>query len=178
MNRRELLILGAIAGIESSLAIANKVSPPEVHGGWQKYPRGPVLGGQYGTIFDICVLREQDRFRMWVSWRPKKSVALTESNDGIHWSAPEIVLPPASETGWEDDINRPVVVHREDGYHMWYTGQANAKSKIGYAKSADGKTWTRQSSKPVLESSLPWEGVALMCPHVIWNAGERSWKMW
>jgi predicted GH43/DUF377 family glycosyl hydrolase len=178
MNRRELLILGAIAGIESSLATAKKLAVPEIHGGWHKYSGDPVLGGQYGTIFDICVLREQDRFRMWVSWRPKKSVALTESNDGIHWSAPQIALPPTSETDWEDDINRPVVVHREDGYHMWYTGQANGKSRIGYAKSADGKIWARQSPKPVLESSLPWEGVALMCPHVIWDEGERKWKMW
>ena len=118
MNRRELLILAAMAGIESSLALAKNPMDSEVHGGWRKYSANPVLGGEYGTILDICVLRERDRFRMWVSWRPKKSVALTESGDGIHWSLPEIVLPPAAETGWEADINRPVVVYREDGYHM------------------------------------------------------------
>jgi len=58
---------------------------------------------------------------MWLSWRPKESVALVESQDGIHWSEPPvIVLPPRKESGWEDDINRPVVLKRPDGYHMWY----------------------------------------------------------
>lgn len=178
MTRRELLILAGMAGIESSLVLVKKLMGSEVQGGWRKYSGNPVLGGEYGTIFDICVLRERDGFRMWVSWRPKKSVALTESGDGIHWSVPEIVLPPAMETGWEDDINRPVVVHREDTYHMWYTGQANGKSKIGYATSAEGRKWTRLSRNPVLESTEPWEGVALMCPHVIWDQQGQTWRMW
>jgi len=146
--------------------------------GWVKYDGNPVLGGQYGTCFDICVLRETEKFRMWVSWRPKQSVAITESPDGIHWKPPEIVLGPKRETGWEDDINRPVVVRREDGYHMWYTGQANGKSRIGYATSANGRDWRRQTAKPVLESSLPWEGAAVMCPHVMWDDRERYWKLW
>ena len=30
----------------------------EMHAGWQKYEGNPVLGGQYGTCFDICVLKE------------------------------------------------------------------------------------------------------------------------
>ena len=53
--------------------------------------------------------RRATRYRMWLSWRPKQSVALVESRDGIHWSEPpQIVLGPKKETGWEDDINRPV----------------------------------------------------------------------
>jgi predicted GH43/DUF377 family glycosyl hydrolase len=147
-------------------------------GGWEKYQGNPVLGGQYGTCFDICVLRESGRYRMWVSWRPKQSIAITESEDGIHWRAPEIVLPPDKSTGWEDDINRPIVVRRADGYHMWYTGQTKDTSHIGYAKSPDGKNWTRQSRKPVLKPSAAWEKVAVMCPHVLWDESVRKWKMW
>jgi predicted GH43/DUF377 family glycosyl hydrolase len=146
--------------------------------GWVKYEGNPVLGGQYGTCFDICVLFESGTYRMWVSWRPKQSVAITESKDGIHWGPPEIVLPPDPSTGWEDDINRPVVFHRADGYHMWYTGQAKGKSKIGYAISPDGRSWKRQSRTPVLESSVSWEEVAVMGPHVMWDATARIWKMW
>jgi predicted GH43/DUF377 family glycosyl hydrolase len=71
-----------------------------------------------------------------------------------------------------------VVVHHGDEHHMWYTGQAKDHSKIGYAKSTDGVHWIRQSAKPVLESSLPWEGVAVMCPDVLWDQNERKWKMW
>jgi predicted GH43/DUF377 family glycosyl hydrolase len=178
MTRRELLTLMIMAGLESSLAQAGKLAGSESDAGWEKYPGNPVLGGQYGTIFDICVLHEEGVYRMWVSWRPKKSIALTESKDGIHWSTPEIVLPPDPQTGWEDDMNRPVVVRRDDGLHMWYTGQAGSKSKIGYAKSANGRDWVRQSSKPVLEATLPWEKVAVMCPHVMWDERDHLWKLW
>ena len=37
------------------------------------------MGGKYGTCFDISVLKEGDTYRMWLSWRPKKSIALVES---------------------------------------------------------------------------------------------------
>jgi hypothetical protein len=71
--------------------------------GWQKYEKSPVLGGSLGTCFDVSVLREDGKYRMWFSWRPKQSVALTESEDGFVWSKPTIVLGPEKKTGWEDD---------------------------------------------------------------------------
>jgi hypothetical protein len=124
MTRRELMkVLGAGA-VSPVLFGASKSFGSPTKNEWVKYKGNPVLGGQYGTCFDICVLRESGIYRMWVSWRPKQSVAITQSKDGIVWSAPEVVLPPDPSTGWEDDINRPIVVRREDGYHMWYTGQA------------------------------------------------------
>jgi len=63
---------------------------PETTAGWTKYEANPVLGGKLGTCFDIAVLREEGRYRMWFSWRPKKSLALVESTDGIHWGDPQI----------------------------------------------------------------------------------------
>jgi hypothetical protein len=159
-------------------------SAPETAGGWVKHTNNPVLGGKLGTCFDVSLLKEGDKFRMWFSWRPKKSIALVESRDGIQWSRPEIVLSPAT-TGWEDDVNRPVVIKRSDGYHMWYTGQvwhkgADGKDRscIGYCTSPDGKNWTRAAAKPVLTPELPWEGVALMCPHVIWDEHARLFLIW
>ena len=178
ITRRELSILLAMAGLESSISHGLSLPGPPSQTAWQKYSGNPVLGGQYGTCFDVCVLREAGVFKMWVSWRPRKSVALTESQDGIHWNPPEVVLGPAPSTGWEDDINRPVVVHREGAYHMWYTGQADGKSRIGYARSGDGRNWVRQSGHPVLEPALAWEGVAVMCPHVIWDQQRSVWRMW
>ncbi len=178
MTRRELMTLLVATGASSSILGSSRLFAEAGNSGWVKYADNPVLGGQYGTCFDISVLRESGIFRMWVSWRPKQSVAITESKDGIHWSPPEIVLGPRPESGWETDMNRPVVVHRADGYHMWYTGQANGMSRIGYATSADGRAWVRQSLKPVLEPTATWEGVAVMCPHVIWDGASRIWKMW
>jgi predicted GH43/DUF377 family glycosyl hydrolase len=151
----------------------------ETAGGWVKYEHNPVLGGKYGTCFDISVLREGGVYRMWLSWRPKQSVALVESQDGLHWSQPpRIVLGPRNETGWEDDINRPVVLKRRDGYHMWYTGQAKGHSWIGYATSPDGLTWKRAGDKPVLSAEQLWEKVAVMCPHVIWDEPAKLFRMW
>lgn len=150
----------------------------ETAGGWRKYEGNPVLGGKLGTVFDLSALKEDEVYRMWISWRPKQSLALVESKDGIHWSdPPRIVLGPEPATGWEDDINRPVVLKRQDGYHLWYTGQAKGHSSIGYATSPDGIVWKRDP-KPVLVPKDPWEKVAVMCPHVIWDEQAGLFRMW
>lgn len=162
-----------LAGAGAPLA-----QPAQTSGGWTKYPGNPVLGGTLGTCFDICVLKEKDRYRMWFSWRPKASIALTESRDGIHWSEPTVVLGPNAQTDWEADINRPVVLKRGGTYHMWYTGQARDRSRIGYAVSKDGVHWIRQSAQPVLSPEAAWEGVAVMCPHVLWDAKAHLYRMW
>jgi predicted GH43/DUF377 family glycosyl hydrolase len=146
--------------------------------GWVKYDKGPVLGGSLGTCFDVAVLHEGGRYRMWFSWRPKQSVALTESKDGLRWSEPTIVLGPNTASGWEDDINRPVVIKFGGQYQMWYTGQAKGKSYIGHATSVDGITWKRSSDKPVLSPQEPWEKVAVMCPHVLYDAEAKLYRMW
>jgi predicted GH43/DUF377 family glycosyl hydrolase len=152
--------------------------PAETSAGWRKSDANPVLGGDLGTCFDVALLREADRYRMWFSWRPRKSLAVVESTNGVQWSAPRIVLGPRADTKWEDDINRPVVVKRADGYHLWYTGQAKGHSWIGYATSADGVDWQRQGEQPVLSPDAPWEKVALMCPHVLWDEEARLFRMW
>jgi predicted GH43/DUF377 family glycosyl hydrolase len=150
----------------------------ETAAGWVKSPKNPVLGGDLGTCFDVSVLKDGDTYRMWFSWRPRKSIALVESKDGIEWSNPVIVLGPNDRTDWESDINRPVVIRHGGVYRMWYTGQARGKSWIGYATSDDGKTWRRESDGPVLSATEPWEKVAVMCPHVLFDEGSGAYRMW
>ncbi|HEV7924495.1 MAG TPA: glycosyl hydrolase family 65 protein, partial [Verrucomicrobiae bacterium] len=149
---REIVRADALQRVTAALpSFQNVAADPAPTGAWEKYSGNPVMGGKFGTCFDISVLKEGDAYRMWLSWRPKQSIALVESKDGIHWSEPpRIVLGPNKATDWEDDINRPVVLKREDGYHMWYTGQAQDHSRIGYATSPDGVVWKRMSVKPVL----------------------------
>ena len=153
-------------------------SPAETAAGWRKYPSNPVLGGSLGTCFDVSVLREEDHYRMWFSWRPKKSIALVTSKDGFSWSEPSIVLGPNKSSGWEEDINRPVVLKHAGQYRMWYTGQAKGKSWIGHATSEDGKNWKRDSDKPVLSPERPWEREAIMCPHVLYDEKQKIYRMW
>ena len=131
-----------------------------------------------GTCFDVCVVREGQKYLMSFSWRPKEAIALAESGDGLHWGEPVVVLGANAKTDWEGDVNRPVVVRRGGEWHMWYTGQARGRSWIGYATSTDGRKWERAGDKPVLSAELGWEKVAVMCPHVIWDEGRREWRMW
>jgi len=152
----------------------------DVHAQWVKYENNPVLGGKdLGTVFDIFVLKNGNEYVMYSSWRPKRSVAVSVSTDGMNWTRPEIVLSPNNQTDWEDDINRPSVLIKDGIYHLWYTGQYKGKnSHIGYATSKDGKNFVRQSDKPVISPTEPWEKVAVMCPHVIWDKKEKVYKMW
>jgi predicted GH43/DUF377 family glycosyl hydrolase len=181
VNRHTIACACVIPAALALLHVASTVAPtadPSAAAGWVKSPANPVLGGKLGTCFDVALLKEGDTYRMWFSWRPKASIALVESRDGIHWSEPATVLGPNRATDWEADVNRPVVLKRRGVYHLWYTGQARGRSWIGHATSADGRKWTRTGNRPVLSADRPWEKVAVMCPHVLWDDRARVYRMW
>src|SRR6516164_9521482 len=140
---KTLLMLPLLAVFLWPAARAEERAKPQLEttAGWVKHAKNPVLGGDLGTCFDVSVLKEGGTYRMWFSWRPKRSIALVESSDGVHWNQPLIVLGPSEETDWERDLNRPVVVKNGSGYQMWYTGHARGRSWIGYATSHDGRAW-------------------------------------
>ncbi|NLG24260.1 MAG: family 43 glycosylhydrolase [Clostridiales bacterium] len=158
---------------------AQRASYPPANGGWRKFELNPVLGDEaLGTCFDVYVTEDGAGYRMYFSWRNRKSLAVTESADGIRWSPPRVILEPRLDSGWEDDLNRNCVVKREDGYHMWYTGQARGHSWIGYATSADGYHFRRADDQPVLFSERPFEGESVMNPCVLWDEAAGLWRMW
>ncbi len=153
-------------------------------GGWVKYPGNPVLGGEYGTCFDLTMLHEDGVFKMWFSWRPHACLAYTESRDGYHWSPPVKVFEPDPASDWDgDEINRPSVIKVDGVYKLWYSGQMrpyrmDGRSVIGYAESEDGLKWRRKPGYPVLEPDQPWEQQSIMCPHVLFDEDSRKYKMW
>lgn len=201
-----LVALLALFATAAQPAVAAAPDFAETNAGWTKYADNPVLGGKLGTCFDVCLLKDGSGFRMWFSWRPQRSIALVKSTDGIHWNEPEIALGPNQDSGWEDEVNRPVVIRRglspfsasagsseqsrtekkgtvplsigSDKYEMWYTGQKSGHSAIGYATSSDGHTWRRAGKEPVLRPDAKWEKVAVMCPHVLWDEQQRLLRMW
>ena len=80
MKRLPFVFLSLACLLPSVVAAGDKDAPDgETAGGWRKYEKNPVLGGALGTCFDVSVLREGDKYRMWFSWRPKQSIALVES---------------------------------------------------------------------------------------------------
>src|SRR2546426_2740237 len=170
-----LVMVQSILAIAASLAVllslpawptaidAHREVSPETAAGWLKHEGNPVLGGKLGTCFDVSLLKEGRKYRMWFSWRPRKSIGLVESTDGIHWSDPVICLAPNPGAQWEDDVNRQIVVKRSDGYSMWYTGQAKGHSWIGYARSRDGNRWERSSPRSEEHTSELQSPCNLVC---------------
>lgn len=154
------------------------------NGGWVKCPQNPVLGGDLGVCFDISMLYEDGKYVMYFSWRTKGCIAVTFSEDGINWTAPEIcIMPRKAKDGKEDVLNRPAVVKNGSIYHMWYTGQflpgeKDGTSDIFHAVSEDGIHFVRTSDDPVLSPEEPWEKQALMCPSVIWDEKTQKFRMW
>jgi beta-1,2-mannobiose phosphorylase / 1,2-beta-oligomannan phosphorylase len=173
-----LFMLAVFVPGSATLSGERGTGQAETAAGWVKHPGNPVLGGDLGTCFDISVLQDQGKYRMWFSWRPRKSIALVESQDGVHWTKPFIVLGPNDRTDWENDLNRPIIIKEGGRYQMWYTGQAWGHSWIGHAASADGKVWQRTSSRPVLSPEAAWEKVAVMCPHVLYDGEARLYRLW
>jgi len=153
---------------------------PPTSGGWKKFENNPVLGNEeIGTCFDVFMLPDNDGLRMYFSWRPKQSLAVTVSHDGITWGPLRIILEPNKESGWEDDLNRNCILRVGDTYHMWYTGQARGHSYIGYATSPDGYRFDRQNGgMPVLISEHYWENRSVMNPHVLWDDKNQEFRMW
>lgn len=154
------------------------------YAGWRKYEGNPVIGEDVGETFDAIVLKLPDRYRMYFSWRSMLSVALAESKDGIHWSDPVIVMQADKECGWQDDVNRQIVLFKGGKYHMWFSGQrigslgqSDGSSYIGYATSEDGYQWKRLSD-PVLVPTQGWELNSIMCTHVIWDEEMGLFRMW
>ena len=144
-----------------------------------KSPENPIYGGPAtGTLFDVLVTKENGDapYRMDVSWRPKKALAVAYSPDGIHFGDMTITLSHDEESGWEDNINRNCVLKVGDTYKMWYTGQARGYSFIGYAESTDGEHFTRVGTEPVLISERQWEGMSVMNPCVLYENG--VYRMW
>lgn len=161
-----------------------KYIPMGPSGGWEKPLSEPVIGTEYGTTFDIAMMREDGKYKMWFSWRNVRLIAYTESEDGFHWELPLAVLTAVQGSDWEGmEVNRPTVVKRDGLYHMWYTGQMFAmenqmsRSCIGHAVSADGLHWERRE-QPVLVPEAPWEKYCVMCPHVLWNEENQLYQMW
>ena len=170
MNRFAVLFLLAVM-----IAAPNRLFAQEANE-WVKYENNPVLGGELGVCFDVTLIQEDGLYKMWFSWRAKHSMGYTESVDGVHWKEPVVVLAPC-DSGWEKLVNRSSVVHKGELYYMWYTGQTDTTSQIGFATSKDGIHWTRQSDKPVLTAEAPWEKVAVMCPDVRWNEETQLFEM-
>lgn len=134
-----------------------------------KHGAGPILDR---SLHDPClvsapfVLCESGRWRMWylsgVRWdeqdgrlRSVYHVKYAESADGIDWRRDGHVAIPQREPQ-ERNVARACVVPDGGRYRAWYSSDAGAGYRIGYAESRDGLTWERRDDEAVLEGTVAY----------------------
>ena len=149
---------------------------------WCTYNRNPVLSA--GSGFDqsdiwLSVVLKDAGYSMYYSgsdgsrWR----VGLATSTDGIHWAknSANPILSTGSQGSWDDNgVWGVSVLKVEPGsYRMWYSGKSSTdgKTRIGYATSPDGVTWTKYSGNPVLSPVAGWESQGVYVPRVVSSNG-------
>ena len=92
--------------------------------GWTKCKDNPVLGGDLGTCFDVCLLHEEGSFRMWFSYEPN-AIGYATSPDGLTWTRyPDNPIFPADPgSDWErHKVTACQVVRQGDWHVMFYIG--------------------------------------------------------
>ena len=151
---------------------------PSENNGWKKVGKKPVYGDEStGTIFDPYVYLEGDTFIMIASERKSGSLIRVESKDGETWGNRQVVLEGVKDS-WEEIVNRGCLIEVNGYWHLWYTGQKDGVSSIGYAKGQSLQSLKRVQQTPVLQTSEIFEGVSAMNPCVIWNDKKHLFQMW
>jgi hypothetical protein len=107
-----------------------------------------------GTVGGPCAVRSGGQ--VWLYYGTAGGIALATSSDGLSFSKQGNVLTPGSGGPWETTPPRApgVAVFPDGSWHMLYA----AGTSIGEATSADGTSWTRVGSDPVLQPSDPVDG--------------------
>lgn len=148
-------------------------------GGWEKFGNNPILGRGLGDVYDPCVIKGKNGiWQMYFSWYESDGIALSESADGLKWTDPSVCISVNSYSANRDHVNRPCVIIKDGIYHIWYSHQDATHVWIEYATSADGKSWAKKGSNPVLVAETDWEKAAVQLPCVIWDGQEKLFKMW
>lgn len=147
--------------------------------GFKKFFYNPVLGNEKtGSFFDPYVIEINNEYVMYFSDRNNGSIAVTKSKNGINWSSPISALKNNIETDWEREVNRASVIYKDGKYMMWYTGQINNYSAIGYALSSDGINFERVANSPIIVPEYSYEKANVMNPNVLYDEEEKIYKMW
>jgi len=147
-------------------------------GTFRRVSRAPILDrtdSDYLSMGSSCVLKDQDKFRMWYTsflrWgKPGEHkhyyvIKYAESDDAIHWQRENHICIDILYD-WEFSICRPTVLKTEKGYHMWFSSRGE-HYRIGYAYSNDGLNWTRRDDLAGIGSSASgWDSKAQAYPHV------------
>ncbi len=134
-------------------------------GTWDDYTVGP------GAI----IKDDQGNYRMyfngWSSQYGEWQVGLATSADGIHWERYNDPVLKADSSN-EFKIGAVSVLKYNGTYYMYYSSSPinyYDNMRINLATSSDGLNWTKYSGNPILSPTLPWEGIGVTFPAVIYD---------
>ena len=125
-----------------------------------------------------------ERFHLWYMGAGGKNpwrIGLATSADGVRWErcSSNPVLSAGEARRWDDRaVGMPHVLKHGDTYRMGYSGSGKGGG-FGLAMSADGASWKRHGSGPVLQGtggSLDPCVVKIGNQFVLWHCGEVGGK--
>lgn len=151
---------------------------------FDRYSEAPILDRNHKDPISLsypCVLKEDDKFRMWygsnLNWGEEQKdmahlIKYAESSDGIHWTpSGEISVPFQREN--EYAMSKPSVVKENGIYKMWYSYRGDAY-RIGYAESEDGIHFTRKDEEVgITISNDGWDSQTVEYPNVFSHNGNK-----
>jgi predicted GH43/DUF377 family glycosyl hydrolase len=174
---------------------------------WTREGSGPVLfpgsPGEWDEshVSAPSVLLNQTSGTYWMWYGgadstpdPMVRIGLAFSQDGISWTKyddPSTTTAPYSESdpvlnlgtggNWDDyRVTDPHVLYDSDDglFKMWFSGVTPWVSRLGYAFSADGISWTKSPSNPIMSPAGGWESLNLGSPSVLKDGSLfRMWYM-
>jgi hypothetical protein len=155
---------------------------------WTRCAGNPVLDLGASNTWDSrevgpnCVIKENDVYKIWYggSDGSHSRVGLAESTDGIIWNryAGNPVIGIGASNSWDDfNVGYLCVVNASGIYYGWYGGDSGTNWGIGYARSTDGKSWTKYASNPIMtQIGNGWEKHDNLSPWVLLNG--PIFQMW
>lgn len=151
---------------------------PSENNGWIKYANNPVFGNSNtGTIFDPYVYIYDNELYMFASKRVSGSIICLNSQDGIAWNYHHTVHKGIKGT-WQNVVNRACTIFKDNIWHIFYTGQNNGISSIGYLTQDKLYNDINIYPNPIITATEIHEGVSVMNPCVIWNEKIKLFQMW
>src|SRR5262245_46760129 len=128
---------------------------------WTKYAGNPVLSPGAAGAWDagsVCEPRVihagAQYFMFYTRCTGSHGIGLATSPDGRNWTkhAGNPVLSLGPSGAWDShQVSWGEVYYDGQRFYMWYPGNASTTGfSLGLATSADGKSWTRSPSNPVM----------------------------
>jgi predicted GH43/DUF377 family glycosyl hydrolase/DNA-binding MarR family transcriptional regulator len=116
---------------------------------WVKQGVAVPNRGLYDMMYakNPCVIKDQGIYKMWYAGNDGSNVRIlyAESSDGINWDKTRDPVVDLGDPGEPDDthVDVPKVIKEDGTYKMWYAGNDSVDSRIMFATSDDGLTWTK-----------------------------------